>query len=416
MKKIRVDVILGLFLLCFGLSDENGIAQTQTEAGEKVSSADFNLKDGDRVVFLGNSLFENDLQYGYLELALTTRWPLKDVTFRNLGWSGDTVFGEARTYITAPTGYDLLIKQLKESRPTVVFIAYGANEAFEGKVGLPIFIQGLNKLLDDIDELGARSVLLSTLPMMSSVAEQSRIDRNSMLELYNSAISKVAVERGIKFIDIFKPLLEFNGDTTLSDNGIHLNENGYHVLATHIQERLGLSPPARRSLIIDATDPSITGTVKANILELENDKEGLDFQVDEEYLPLPLPQRDAIANDNGFKLRIDGLKKGSYTLTSSGAEILTASAKEWAKGMQINQGTTLDQAYQLRDNIFKKNELFFHQYRPMNRTYILGFRSHEQGRHAKGLEDLSVSIAKLEKQIALTRISNPQIYQLRPKR
>jgi len=35
-------------------------------------------------------------RYGYWETVLTSRFPNKNVTFRNLGWSGDTVWGEAR--------------------------------------------------------------------------------------------------------------------------------------------------------------------------------------------------------------------------------------------------------------------------------------------------------------------------------
>tara|TARA_R110000751_G_C13793604_1_gene482559 strand:+ start:8845 stop:10095 length:1251 start_codon:yes stop_codon:yes gene_type:complete len=414
MKNRKISIILGLFLICFSLTNENGVAQAQSKMVKKVHSTAFELSDGDRVVFLGNSLFENDLQYGYLELALTTSWPLRDVTYRNLGWSGDTVFGEARTYITAPSGYDLLIKQLKESRPTVVFVAYGSNEAFEKEEGLPVFVQGLNKLLNEIDELGARAILLSPVPMMLPESSRYEINRNSMLELYTNAISKIAGERGIRFIDIFKPLLEFNKNTKLSYNGLHLNESGYYVLANIILERLGLLSNNKRSIQIDVSKPSIKGTVRANILELEENKESLNFRIDEEYLPLPLPQGDFIPVDNKLKLKIDGLKNGSYALSSVGYEIITASAEEWKKGVAVRQGTAFDQANKLREKIIKKNELFFYQYRPLNRTYIIGFRSHEQGRHAQGLEDLGDVITSLEEQIALGRIPDSQIYQLRP--
>jgi hypothetical protein len=58
--------------------------------------------------------------------------------------------------------------------------------------------------------------------------------------------------------------------------------------------------------------------------------------------------------------------------------------------------------------------LFFQQYRPQNKTYILGFRSYEQGRHAKGLEELSIIITWLEGQIALNRLPKSKIYQLSP--
>ena len=49
-----------------------------------------------RVVFVGNTLVERAAGYGYLEAALTQRWRDRTVTFRNLGWSGDTVAGSAR--------------------------------------------------------------------------------------------------------------------------------------------------------------------------------------------------------------------------------------------------------------------------------------------------------------------------------
>ena len=57
----------------------------------------FELLDGDRVLFLGNSFFERALEYGYLETAIALSFPDRDITFRNVGWDGDTVFGHSRT-------------------------------------------------------------------------------------------------------------------------------------------------------------------------------------------------------------------------------------------------------------------------------------------------------------------------------
>src|SRR5690606_3518785 len=124
MKKVKWPVGLCMFLWCFitCLPLEGLFAQNTSDK--------FELQEGDRVVFLGNSLFEEDLRYGYLEYMLTLAFADKQVTFRNLGWGGDTVFGEARSYYTSPpTAYDLLIQQLTDAKPTVVFLGYGANEA-----------------------------------------------------------------------------------------------------------------------------------------------------------------------------------------------------------------------------------------------------------------------------------------------
>ncbi len=65
-----------VFLLFLALVCGPTIAQNKSPVGNMA----FSLKDGDRVVFLGNSIFENDFQYGYLELALTTRFADKGIT------------------------------------------------------------------------------------------------------------------------------------------------------------------------------------------------------------------------------------------------------------------------------------------------------------------------------------------------
>lgn len=412
MRKIKALATLGYILLLFiTLPIEIAVAQHKLPGVNDVSKLTFDLNNGDRVVFLGNSLFENDVRYGYLELALTTRWPNCDVTYRNIGWTGDTVFGEARSYISSPSAYDLLIEQLTNANPTVVFIAYGAIEAFEGEAGLSRFNQGLNQLLDKVDQLGAKAILLSPIPIMSAGSPENLVKRNAMLELYASAIAKTASDRDKQFIDIFNPLLERSKKARLSDNGVHLNETGYSYLASTIEKRLGLAP-RNESVIIHVSKHTVETTVPAKILDPGKNNGNIKFTIKEDYLPLPLPEQDEGTKDNVRVLRITGLKRGFYTLTADDSEVITASADKWNDGVEIGRGASFSQAVQLREKIVKKNELFFHQYRPLNRTYIVGFRSHEQGRHAKGLEELSIIITWLEGQIALNRMPKSKIYQL----
>ena len=93
----------------------------------------FELKDGDRVVLIGNTLIEREQRYGYWETALTSRWPDRNVTFRNLGWSGDTVFGDARAGFGTPAeGFTHLRDHVLALKPTVIIIGYGGNESFDG--------------------------------------------------------------------------------------------------------------------------------------------------------------------------------------------------------------------------------------------------------------------------------------------
>jgi lysophospholipase L1-like esterase len=397
-----------LFLMLIFFSPEIASANKGFEINKKGAPPHFELSHGDRVVFLGNSLFENELQYGYLEFALTTRWPDRDITFRNLGWSGDTVFGEARSYYTTPpTPYELMIQQLRDAKPTVVFLAYGANESEGGEAGIPTFTKGLLDLLEKIEELGAQTVLFSPIPLISSSPSELFSTRNNSLKLYSSAIEEMALDQEIIFVDVMDPLQDLAEAFTLSDDGVHLNGMGYYYLALLMEKELGLSS-REWSIIIDTKDQQVESTIPVNLL---SGNQPLQFRIKEEMLPLPLPDPHLTAAPRRI-LKVEGLKKGFYSLSLHGNQVITVSAKKLSEGIEINQGAPFQQSHQLLDLIIQKNNMFFQQYRPLNRTYIIGFRSYEQGRHVKGLEDLNIIIDYLEGQIKEKRVPQSNVYQL----
>jgi lysophospholipase L1-like esterase len=403
MRKMRLTATLGYILLFFfTIPFKSAFAQNKTQA--------FDLKNGDRVVFLGNSVFENDFQFGLLELALTTRFPDRNVTFRNLGWTGDNVFGDARsTFTNPPTAYQHLMQNITKAEPTVVFLAYGGVEAQEGEAGLARFTDGLNKLLNKVDELGARAVLLSPIPVLSGDSSANLARRNADLKLYSSAIAKIASERGKPFIDIYNPIAEVSKKAVITENGVHLNDTGYYYLAAAMEKGLGLE---RKNTLVDITvsKSAADAGASAKILDAGKDYNNLKFTLDESYLSLPAPKA---ITDEAQVIKIKGLKKGFYTLTVNEEEVISASAKKWAEGIAIRQGPSFVQARALQDLIVKKNDLFFFQYRPMNETYIIGFRAYEQGKHVKDLEDQSILIKYLESQISLIRAPKASVYQLK---
>ena len=59
--------------------------------------AEFQIRNNDRVVFLGDSITEQRLYTTYVEAYAITRHPGWRLRFRNVGWGGDTSgFGNAR--------------------------------------------------------------------------------------------------------------------------------------------------------------------------------------------------------------------------------------------------------------------------------------------------------------------------------
>ena len=139
--------MLRCLFLCL-LSAASLVALTPTAFGE---IRPLELKDGDRIATIGGAFVERDQMYGYLETLLTIANPDKNLTFRNLGWSGDTVEGHARAVFGGPQdGFQRLLKDLKDAKPTLILVCYGANEAHAGEAGLAAFEANYQRLLDEI--------------------------------------------------------------------------------------------------------------------------------------------------------------------------------------------------------------------------------------------------------------------------
>lgn len=203
----------------------------------------FELRDGDRVVWIGNTQVEREQRYGHWETLLTLRHPDRNITFRNLGWSGDTVWGEARAGFGATEhGFKQLIDGVKGLKPSVLFISYGTNESFDGEKGLPKFRQGLERLLDALTPTKARVVLFSPLPMETlgpPLPDATAQNRN--LELYAKELGKAAAARKHYFADLFTVVQNAKLARPLTDNGLHLTEAGYRGTAPLCAAALGLA-------------------------------------------------------------------------------------------------------------------------------------------------------------------------------
>lgn len=199
----------------------------------------FALRDGDRVVLVGSTLIEREQRYGYWETALTRRYPDKSIIFRNLGWSGDTVFGDARAgFGSQADGFRQLKDHVLALKPTVIFIGYGTNESFEGAKGLPRFVKGLETLLDTFAPTKARIVLLSPLKQENlGPPLPDPATNNKNLRLYADAMRDVAKNRNHVFVDLYELLSREK--KPLTDNGIHLTPYGYARSALVLQKALG---------------------------------------------------------------------------------------------------------------------------------------------------------------------------------
>ena len=221
-------------------------------AAEAVVPAPLELKDGDRVVFLGDRFLEGEQYQGWIELMLTTRFPDRAVTFRNLGWSADTPAGDSRFGLSllqagkepADEGWKGLVQQIQDAKPTVVFIGYGMASSFDGAAGVAKFKADYTRLLDAIEKTspGVRLVLLSPLPHENlGGAWPAAEPHNAQLALYTKAVAELAAARQARFVSLFDLLparaAGANAET-LTDNGIQPTPRGYRVIAEVLEDQL----------------------------------------------------------------------------------------------------------------------------------------------------------------------------------
>lgn len=357
----------------------------------------FELVDGDRVAFVGNTFFERDLKYNHLETALASRWPGRKVTFRNLGWDGDTVWADARAQFgSAADGFNSLSKHVADLKPTVLFVAYGLSESFAGPGGLDPFVQQLDRMLDMLSRTQARIILLSPLrheDLGRPLPDPA--DHNRDLRLYVDAVAKVAARRKYDFVNLFH--LAGSKEQPLTQNGIHLNDRGYRAAAWAVERALGLAPLGW-DVAVDARGKALgQGTTLSG---LKASPDGATFSALDAALPA-----------GARSLRVEGLAPGRYALTIDGAAVAAAAAEEWARGVALARGPEFVQSEKLRALIAEKNTHYFHYWRPQNDTYIFGFRRKEQGhltaefpQYPPILNQKDAEIAKLRVPVAHTYV------------
>ncbi len=384
----------------------------------------FQLRDGDRVVLLGGTFIERLQNDGYFEAALTAALPQKHITYRNLGWSGDTVWGDSRgVFGGRAEGFKRLVSDVTLCKPTVIVVCYGQNEAYAGEEGLADFEQGLNALLDALEPTGARFLLLGPPPRFNvgpPLPDPAKY--NEDLRRYVEIVRSTAKDRSHAFFNLapeFEQILaRAEGDKvrtkatidTLTENGVHLNPYGNIVVSRCFRRWLFGATDGNWYVDIDAATRSID-TISATVEELTVSEDAVSVLVADRTIP------DFNSTDQLGTLSVRGLKPGKYQLLIDGE-----APKGWENGRSfetgdikwlIHRAKASALALKLNDVVNQKNELFFHRYRPQNETYLFLFRKHEQGNNAVEIPMFDPLIEEKEKQIAQLRQPLKQKIELR---
>ncbi|HSU57228.1 MAG TPA: GDSL-type esterase/lipase family protein, partial [Candidatus Dormibacteraeota bacterium] len=218
---------------------KRGVKPDDLQKPAKPKTQSLNLKEGDHVAIIGNTLADRFQHSGWLETFIYGRYPNQDLVFRNLAVAGDEVAKRHR-----PDSFGSAEEWLKKTQADVVFAFFGFNESFRGAEGLPRFRKELENFLKETQESNYSGKGPARVVLFSPIANEKLADRdstdpavnNARLRLYTGAMRDVAEANNVPFVDLFEPSLQLYAQAaakgeSLTINGLHLSEMGDKLLA-----------------------------------------------------------------------------------------------------------------------------------------------------------------------------------------
>ncbi len=195
-----------------------------TDSGSDSIKAGFESGLYHTVVAFGDSIVKGYQQpEGWPEILgreLTLRYP--GVSVANAGVSGDT----------AARGLARLERDVLSLKPDLVLISFGLND-MKNQVPMDRFTTGLKSIVDRLEETGSDVVLLTTTRLQKGAGMVARFSPDG----YNEGIRKVAEERGVLLIDVYREFKGLNTPEYLMDVA-HPNLMGYKKISEIVLEGL----------------------------------------------------------------------------------------------------------------------------------------------------------------------------------
>ncbi len=215
-----------------------------TSAPSTPAVAETLLQPGDHVCLIGNALGERMQHHNHFETLLHHRLPDHQLVVRNLCFPGDEPWVRLRS-----EAFGSPDDHLARSEADVILFFFGYNESFaldgltgEGlQTGLSAYRDSLAELVRYTQSQKYNGESAPRIVLVSPIAFEETGDpnlptaavRNRSIAHINDAITKVADQTGVNYVDLFTPTLkafEQNPERLTIDGG-HLGDAGYAMLA-----------------------------------------------------------------------------------------------------------------------------------------------------------------------------------------
>lgn len=329
------------------------LASALTVSPQTAGHPAFALRDGDRVVFYGDSITAQRLYTRFAEDIVVSRYPNLRIGFFNAGVSGDTVEGGHSGDMDTRVKRDVL-----PFHPTVVTIMLGMNDGrytTEFENNFKAYAAGYRKLIALLkaDLPGVRLFLIAPSPYDEIAHEPAIVGYNSVMLRYGEFVRVLGKEDNIPVIDFNQPMVDAEQRGlhidkamagALQPDRIHPSPAGHWIMATALAQGWSVDPLIS-SVTIDAQQAMSGEEHNTTITDLTATQQTISWTELDRALPLPLELNDSTtqfllqASDLGAldrqMLRVTGLTGTSYTLFVDGEKIALFTREELNSGVNL---------------------------------------------------------------------------------
>lgn len=322
-------------------------AWAQTERGP------FALRDGDRVVFYGDSITAQRLYTRFTEDFVVSRYPGMRITFLNAGVSGDTVEGGHAGDMETRVQRDVA-----PLHPTVITVMLGMNDGrytTEYDRNFQAYANGYQRLIGRLRQAapGARLYLIAPSPYDEIAHPPAIAGYNTVMIRYGKFVEELGHEDGIPVIDLNQPMMEALAAATRSNaqmagsllpDRIHPSPAGHWVMAAALAAGWHIDPVVSR-VTLDARTGTVAESERTTVSAFHASNDKLTWTELDQADPLPLEMNDTMMqflvkiSDIGSldeeMLRVTGLKAPEYTLSIDGQTVASFTLEDLDRGVNL---------------------------------------------------------------------------------
>lgn len=322
------------------------------------------FEEGERAVFLGNSITDGGHYHSYIWLYYMTRFPEMNIRIFNGGIGGDTAFDMNKR----------LDGDIFSMKPTSLMVTFGMNDSgyyeYNGDNAKEFGEKKYQESINSFQQMekrfkglpDTRIVMVGTSPY----DETAQIKDNTVFKKKNETMKRLvsyqqesATKNGWEFTDLNAPMVALNQQfqqkdpsfTLCGNDRIHPDNDGHMVMAYLFLKAQGFAGKGVADMEINANKKQAVKAESCTVTNIKKIGKDLSFDYLAEALPYPL---DTIARGWGQKksqaeaikvvpfmeemnremLKVTGLN-GKYKLLIDDEEVGTWDASDLAKGINL---------------------------------------------------------------------------------